>query len=161
MTCLACPSKRSLQLWIAPQPRPGSSPAAHGAGSRVHLRLPIPIEFVSEKLWTPSSPLRGVVSSTRFSRCSTRALYCEPTGPVTAGTPSEVRGARAVAATFSGRARAAQPPLVNGAPGLVWSPGGSARVAFAFPTANGRIVDIELIADRHRVGRLDVSVLDG
>ena len=78
---LACPSKRSLQSWIAPQPRPGSSPAAHVAGSRVHLRLPIPIEFVSEKLWTPSSPLRGVVSSTRFSRCSTRALYCEPTGP--------------------------------------------------------------------------------
>ncbi len=80
---------------------------------------------------------------------------------VTAGTPSEVRGARAVAATFSGRARAAQPALVNGAPGLVWAPGGRARVVFAFTIANGRIVEIDLIADRERVRRLDVSILDG
>src|SRR5258705_2344173 len=35
------------------------------------------------------------------------------------GSPSEVVGAAEVASTFSGRARAAQPALVNGAPGVV------------------------------------------
>jgi hypothetical protein len=43
---------------------------------------------------------------------------------VHAGASREVRGAAAVADTFSGRARAAQPALVNGAVGLVWAPGG-------------------------------------
>jgi len=42
-----------------------------------------------------------------------------------------VRGARAVAETFSGRARAAQPALLDGAVGLAWAPGGRARVVFA------------------------------
>src|SRR5216117_161347 len=37
---------------------------------------------------------------------------------------SEVRGASAVVETFAGRARAAQPALINGAPGLAWAPGG-------------------------------------
>jgi len=34
-------------------------------------------------------------------------------------------------------------------------------VVFAFTIANGRIVEIDLIADRDRVRRLDVSILDG
>src|SRR6266498_2035175 len=34
----------------------------------------------------------------------------------------EVRGARTVAESFAGRAAAAQPALINGAPGLVWAP---------------------------------------
>src|SRR5213593_1837753 len=51
---------------------------------------------------------------------------------VRAGASSEVRGAAAVAKTFSGRARAAQPALVNGAAGAVWAPGGRPRVVFGF-----------------------------
>ncbi len=43
---------------------------------------------------------------------------------VLAGAPGEVRGAEAVAETFKGRARVAQPALVNGAVGAVWAPGG-------------------------------------
>ena len=39
------------------------------------------------------------------------------------GASEEVRGALAVAKKFSGRARAAQPALVNGAIGLVWVTG--------------------------------------
>src|SRR2546422_323980 len=48
------------------------------------------------------------------------------------GASSEVRGAPAVAGTFSGRARVAQPALVNGAAGAVWAPGGQPRVVFGF-----------------------------
>jgi len=39
------------------------------------------------------------------------------------GAAAEVHGAKAVADTFKGRARAAQPALVNGAAGLVWLAG--------------------------------------
>src|SRR5256885_15623317 len=39
------------------------------------------------------------------------------------GSSREVRGAAAVAETFSGRAKAAQPALIDGDPGLVWAVG--------------------------------------
>jgi RNA polymerase sigma factor (sigma-70 family) len=76
------------------------------------------------------------------------------------GASEEVRGAAAVAGTFAGRARHAQPALVGGAVGLVWAPGGRPRVAFDFTIADGKIVAIELVADPERLRRLDVTVLD-
>jgi RNA polymerase sigma-70 factor (ECF subfamily) len=79
-----------------------------------------------------------------------------------AGAPSlapEVRGAAAVAETFKGRAQAAQPALVGGLPGLVLAPGGEPRVAFEFRMRNGRIVGINLIADRERHRELDLVIL--
>jgi RNA polymerase sigma factor (sigma-70 family) len=76
------------------------------------------------------------------------------------GASREVRGAAAVADTFSGRARAARPALVNGAVGLVWAPGGRPRVAFGFTITGGKIVEIDLVADPERLRRLDVAVLD-
>ncbi len=79
---------------------------------------------------------------------------------VRAGASSEVRGAAAVAKTFSGRAQAAQPALVNGAAGLVWAPGGQPRVVFAFTIVRGRIVEIDLVADPERLRQLDLTVLD-
>jgi len=72
----------------------------------------------------------------------------------------EVRGAAAVADTFSGRARFAQPALVNGAAGLVWAPGGRPRAAIAFAIMRGKIVEIDLIADAERLRQLDLTVLD-
>jgi hypothetical protein len=65
-----------------------------------------------------------------------------------------------VAGTFSGRARAAQPALVNGAAGLVWAPGGSPRVAFGFTIARRKIIEIDLLADPERLRQLDLAVLD-
>src|SRR5713226_6270436 len=44
------------------------------------------------------------------------------------GSSKEVRGAAAVAETFSGRARVAQLALIDGAVGAVWAQGGRARV---------------------------------
>jgi RNA polymerase sigma factor (sigma-70 family) len=77
------------------------------------------------------------------------------------GASREVRGAPAVAETFSGRARAAQPVLVDGAPGLVWASGGRPRVVFGFTITDGRIVEIEMVADPERIGQLDLSILSG
>ena len=76
------------------------------------------------------------------------------------GAAAEVRGAQAVADTFKGRARAAQPALVNGAAGLVWYTGGQPHVVFQFTTTGGKIVAIDLVADPARLRQLDVVVLD-
>lgn len=78
-----------------------------------------------------------------------------------AGASSEIRGAAAVAGTFSGRARAAQPAIVNGAVGLVWAPHGEPRVAFGFTIVGGKIVAIDLVADPGRLGELDLVILEG
>jgi RNA polymerase sigma factor (sigma-70 family) len=76
------------------------------------------------------------------------------------GASEEVRGALAVAEQFSGRARAAQPALVNGAIGLVWAPGGQARVVFDFTISGGKIVAINMLADPERLRTLDVTILN-
>ena len=70
----------------------------------------------------------------------------------------EVHGATAVAQTFSGRARAAQPALVNGAPGLVWAPGGRPQAAMRFTIVRGKIVEIDLIADAEHIRQLDLVI---
>ncbi|MGH7517456.1 MAG: RNA polymerase sigma factor SigJ [Gemmatimonadales bacterium] len=79
---------------------------------------------------------------------------------VHAGASREVRGAAAVADTFSGRARAAQPAIVNGAVGLVWAPHGQPRVAFGFTIMRGKIVEIDLVADPERLRQLDLVILN-
>jgi len=78
---------------------------------------------------------------------------------VHAGASREVRGATAVASTFSGRARGAQPALVDGAVGLVWAPGGRPRVVFGFTITRGKIVEIDLVADPERLRQLDLAIL--
>jgi hypothetical protein len=77
-----------------------------------------------------------------------------------AGASREVRGAAAVAGTFSGRARFAQPALVNGAVGAVWAPGGRPRVAFGFTITRGKILAIDLVADPAVLREFDLAVLN-
>ena len=78
---------------------------------------------------------------------------------VAMGAAAEVRGAGAVARTFAGRARAAQPAIVGGVAGLVWAQHGKARMVFGFAIEDGRIVGIDLIADPERIRELDVTIL--
>jgi RNA polymerase sigma-70 factor (ECF subfamily) len=75
------------------------------------------------------------------------------------GPTGLVLGARAVAERFSGRARAAQPALVDGLAGAAWAPGGQARVVFDFRIVDGRITSIDLLADAEVVGGLDLVLL--
>jgi hypothetical protein len=76
------------------------------------------------------------------------------------GASAELRGAAAVAETFSGRARVARPALVNGIPGAVWAPGGLPRVVFEFTITHGQIVQIDVLADPERLRQLDLAILD-
>ena len=48
--------------------------------------------------------------------------------------------------------------LVDGEVGVVFAPGGRPRVVFAFVVENGRIAEIELIADAQRIGVMDVAI---
>jgi RNA polymerase sigma factor (sigma-70 family) len=80
---------------------------------------------------------------------------------VATGAEATVRGAEAVAATFSGRARAARLALVDGVAQLVWSQGGAPRVVFAFTIADGTVTAIDLLADPALLGGLEVSAVDG
>ena len=80
---------------------------------------------------------------------------------VQSGALAEVSGASAVAETFAGRARAAQPALIDGHPGLVWAQGGKPRVVFDMTIVNGKIREIELVADPDVIERLELVMLDG
>ena len=79
---------------------------------------------------------------------------------VRVGAEREVRGARAVADTFWGRARAARKALLDGAAGAVWAAGGQPRVVFDFTIARGKIVGIDLIAEPDHLLRLDLTLLE-
>ncbi len=78
---------------------------------------------------------------------------------VHAGAAGEVRSAPAVAKQFSGRARFAQPALVDGAIGAVWAPGGQPRVVFGFTITHGKIVAIDILADPEHLHQFDLTVL--
>jgi RNA polymerase sigma-70 factor (ECF subfamily) len=75
------------------------------------------------------------------------------------GGATPARGAEAVAATFSGRAHAARPALVDGMPAAVWATGGRPQVLFEFTVEDGRITAIDLIGDPAVLADLDVEFL--
>src|SRR5918992_813974 len=78
------------------------------------------------------------------------------------GVPAEVRGAATVAQqAVRGRARAAQPALVNGAVGVIVAPRGRLLMVLDFTIRDGKIVAIDAIADPERLRQLDLAVLDG
>jgi RNA polymerase sigma factor (sigma-70 family) len=76
------------------------------------------------------------------------------------GASGEVRGAQEVAETFSGRAQASHPALIDGAAGAVWAQRGRPRVVFGFTIAGGKIVGIDMLAEPARLRRLDVALLE-
>jgi RNA polymerase sigma factor (sigma-70 family) len=83
-------------------------------------------------------------------------------GPV--GGWREVRGARAVAGQALGFAQLGlvmQPALVNGAAGGVSTRDGELFSVGSVIVRGGKIVAIDILADRERLRRLDLSILDG
>lgn len=78
------------------------------------------------------------------------------------GATREVRGARAVAGqalTFAKVGATARPALVNGAAGVVsLDRSGRPFSVLGFTVANGRIVEIDVLADPERLRRLDLQI---
>jgi RNA polymerase sigma-70 factor (ECF subfamily) len=84
-------------------------------------------------------------------------------GALQGGAPREVRGARALAegaVKFARGARFARPVLVNGAVGAVVASGGQLLAVAAFTVRQGKIAEINILADPIRLRQLDLSVLD-
>jgi RNA polymerase sigma-70 factor (ECF subfamily) len=71
-----------------------------------------------------------------------------------------VRGAAAVAATFSGRAQAARLSLVDGLAGAVWSLRGEPQVVFNFTVTDGRITAIELLGNSDYLQDVEIAPLE-
>ena len=85
-------------------------------------------------------------------------------GPPPAPPSHEVHGARAVAeqaSMYSSLARFTRLALVNGTVGLVTAPGGRPFSVLAFTIRDGRIVELDVLADPARLAALDLKVLDG
>jgi RNA polymerase sigma-70 factor (ECF subfamily) len=84
------------------------------------------------------------------------------------GVPPRARpplvGAEAVAQNVLSRgrpfARFARPAIVNGAAGVVVVPGDKVFAVVGFTIAGGRIVEIDLIADPEKLGRLSFELAD-
>jgi RNA polymerase sigma-70 factor, ECF subfamily len=84
-------------------------------------------------------------------------------GAVPLGASRVVRGAAAVAEQalmFAGPSRLVRPALVNGAAGVVVAAGGRPVGVMGFTVTGGRIVEIDILADPARLGRLGLAVLD-
>jgi RNA polymerase sigma-70 factor (ECF subfamily) len=75
------------------------------------------------------------------------------------GDVTELRGAEAVAANFKGKAQAARPALIDGALGVVVAPQGHLLLVLNLTFAGDRIATIEVVADRDRLGALDLSTM--
>jgi len=76
------------------------------------------------------------------------------------GGPGEIRGAEAVARSFSGRAQSARSVLVDGAVGVVVAPRGRLLLVLNVAIANGKITTIEAIADPERLARTELATLN-
>jgi RNA polymerase sigma factor (sigma-70 family) len=72
----------------------------------------------------------------------------------------EARGARLVAATFSGRSRLAKLALVDGGYGAVFSVGGKPWAVFGFSIAGDHIAEVEIMTDAHTLARVEIAALD-
>jgi RNA polymerase sigma factor (sigma-70 family) len=80
---------------------------------------------------------------------------------VARGAASTLRGAAAVAqASLVHRARLARAALVNGEVGVVVAPRGQLMMVLRPTIEDGRIVEIEVLADPDSIRKFDVAVLD-
>src|SRR5262245_36602523 len=80
---------------------------------------------------------------------------------IAAGASGEVHGAAAVARHFAGRARAARPVLVNGSIGIVVARQGRLILVLNMAVNNGKIVEIDAVADPSRLHKMHFALLDG
>lgn len=79
---------------------------------------------------------------------------------VSLGAAAELRGRDAMIKQFAGRARGARAAQIDGVPSAMWAPGGKPKVVFDFTIANGRIVALDLVADRAVLATLDITDIE-
>jgi len=61
---------------------------------------------------------------------------------------------------FSAVARFARPALINGSVGIITTPGGQTRSITAMTIRNGKITEIDILADAERIAGLNLTAPD-
>jgi RNA polymerase sigma factor (sigma-70 family) len=85
-------------------------------------------------------------------------LMADPAA-VILGAPASLLGSNDVASMFSGRAKGARTALLDGLAGMVWTQGGTPKVAFDFTLVAGKVTKIEMIADCGVLGEMEIEVI--
>lgn len=75
------------------------------------------------------------------------------------GSVEEIRGAPEVAEWFKGRATSAQPVFIDGDIGVMVAPGGNLLLVLGLSFRNGRISEIQAIADPAHLAAMDLAPL--
>jgi|HubBroStandDraft_6_1064221.scaffolds.fasta_scaffold110547_1 RNA polymerase sigma-70 factor (ECF subfamily) len=78
------------------------------------------------------------------------------------GVPRQLKGATVIARqglAFSRRAQSARLALVNGAVGLIVAPRGRLSIAVSLTIVNGKITEMDVVADPERLATLDLAVV--
>ena len=78
---------------------------------------------------------------------------------VRAGAPLEIRGATTLARRAKGGAHATAPLLVNGSVGVVVAPQGKLGMVLGFTVVDGKITEMDAIADPARLAQLQFALL--
>jgi RNA polymerase sigma-70 factor, ECF subfamily len=78
---------------------------------------------------------------------------------VAVGSSEEIGGAVSVARHFLGRAQGARPVLVNGAVGAIVAPHGRLFLTLQFTIKEGKITEIDVIADPEHLRQLKLALL--
>ena len=78
------------------------------------------------------------------------------------GVPRQASGAAVEASqglAFSRRAQSARLALVNGAVGVILAPRGRLSIALSLTFVNGKITEMDVVADPERLAELDLAVV--
>lgn len=75
------------------------------------------------------------------------------------GSQKEVHGADAIARLFAGRAQGAQPALVDGAVGIAVATGEQVHMIINLTIIQGKIVEMDVVADPARLAQMRVVLL--
>jgi RNA polymerase sigma factor (sigma-70 family) len=78
-----------------------------------------------------------------------------------AGAKPRAEGAVAVARWFSGGATGLQRAIIDRAPGIVWAPSGRLEGVLGLTITDGKIVEINMIADPERIRKFDTVFEEG
>lgn len=101
---------------------------------------------------------RGGDFNALLAALDTEVVFRADQAAVRLGSQEEVRGANAVAKLFDGRAQVARTALIDGAVGVMVAPRGQLLLVLRPVFRDGKIVEIEAVADPERLTHLQLGV---
>jgi RNA polymerase sigma-70 factor (ECF subfamily) len=159
---VGCTPSAARQLASRARRRVRGAPAELDADADLAQQRAVVAAFLSASRSGDLAGLLAILDPSVVLRADAKAVEGAARASGDPGTPQlrpELQGASEVANAFLGRARAAQPALINGAVGAAWAPGGQPRVVFDLTIEGGKVVRIDVIADPLRLSRSELTLL--